>query len=240
MTHLGQRLSALIDGELDPAERDRVLVHLAKCDSCRGDAIALRTLKRRMSALGGDAAADGALTRKLMGLAYADGGFLTAGRFPTAGPQLAGAAAGAARWPESRPGWYFGAGAVAVFLAGISTAAFMVGGSQQVPAPKVTPAVDSYYLQHEMVTGMRPAVQSAPVQPATAQSGPAQTGSAQTGSAQTGSAQTGSAQTGSAQTGSAQPGAGHSGPVRSGTGQPGSGQPGTAQYFGKKAVLHSP
>ena len=44
MSHLGHRLSALIDGELDGMERDRVLVHLAGCDSCREDAVALRPM----------------------------------------------------------------------------------------------------------------------------------------------------------------------------------------------------
>ena len=58
MTHLGQRLSALIDGELDSEGRDRVLVHLAKCEPCRSEAVALRTLKRRMNALGGEAETD--------------------------------------------------------------------------------------------------------------------------------------------------------------------------------------
>ena len=52
MTHLGQRLSALIDGELDGSERERVLVHLAKCGSCRDEVAALRMLKRRMNAPG--------------------------------------------------------------------------------------------------------------------------------------------------------------------------------------------
>ncbi|HTP16427.1 MAG TPA: anti-sigma factor [Streptosporangiaceae bacterium] len=222
MSHLGQRLSALIDGELDPAERDRVLVHLAKCDSCRGEAVALRTLKRRISALGGETAADGALTRRLMGLAYADGGFLTAGRFPTAGPHPAGAIPAAARWTEQRPGWYFGASAVAVFLAGISTAAFMVGGSQQVPAPKVTPAVDSYYLQHEMVTGVRPAARPGPAHPAGGQVRPAGAGMA------------------AVRAGPARPGSVQSGAARSGAGQFGAAQHGSAQHAGKNAASHSP
>ena len=30
--HLGQRISALIDGELSDSERDRVLTHIAGCD----------------------------------------------------------------------------------------------------------------------------------------------------------------------------------------------------------------
>ena len=48
MTHLGHRLSALIDGELDAVERDRVLVHLARCEPCRDEAVALRALKRTL------------------------------------------------------------------------------------------------------------------------------------------------------------------------------------------------
>jgi anti-sigma factor RsiW len=157
VSHLGQRLSALIDGELDAAERDRVLVHLARCDPCRGEAVALRTLKRRMSALG-ETAADGALTRRLMGLAGPGEDYLRPQKFPTASlPQRPAAGQGSARWPDLRPGWYLGAGAVAVFLAGLGTAAFMAGGSQDLPAPKVTPAVYTYYTQHELMIGATPA-----------------------------------------------------------------------------------
>jgi RNA polymerase sigma-70 factor (ECF subfamily) len=54
--HLGERLSALIDGELSDTQRERVLAHLAGCEDCRREAVALRLLKRRMHALG-DAAA---------------------------------------------------------------------------------------------------------------------------------------------------------------------------------------
>ncbi len=178
MSHLGQRLSALIDGELDGAERDRVLVHLAKCESCRGEVLALRTLKRRMSALGG-AAADGALTRRLMGLAQQETGFgrpgfgqpgfarpgdklgpsgpVRSGAFPPADwPRFATAPAGSPPWPQSRPGWYAGAGAI-VLLASLGTAVFMAGGTAQRPGPQVTPSVDTYYVQHEIITGTIPA-----------------------------------------------------------------------------------
>jgi len=65
MSHLGQRLSALIDGELGHADRDRVLVHLARCEACRAEAVALRMLKRRMNALGGAAADSPALPYSL-------------------------------------------------------------------------------------------------------------------------------------------------------------------------------
>jgi anti-sigma factor RsiW len=155
MSHLGHRLSALIDGELDGMERDRVLVHLAGCDSCREDAVALRTLKRRMNALG-EAAADSAFTRRLMGLAQPSGAALqggharwsqlaASGSFPSHGGR------------EVRPSWYVAFGATAVVLVGVGTAAFFAGGSREQPEPKVTPAVDTYVLQHDLMTGIVPA-----------------------------------------------------------------------------------
>ena len=167
MTHVGQRLSALIDGELDGEGRDRVLMHLAKCESCRSEAVALRTLKRRMNALGSDGAlgsgadADSALTGRLMGLPILSGG-LDDGGVPLT-PWSAGTASlpfgGRLSWPEARPAWFVLGGAFTVFLAGLGTAAFMAGGSPQQPEPEphVTPAVDVYVLQHDLVTGEVPA-----------------------------------------------------------------------------------
>lgn len=52
MEHLGERLSALIDGELGTADHERALIHLAKCESCRFEADMLRRLKRRLTGLG--------------------------------------------------------------------------------------------------------------------------------------------------------------------------------------------
>ncbi|MBO0816711.1 MAG: zf-HC2 domain-containing protein, partial [Actinobacteria bacterium] len=67
MSHLGYRLSALIDGELGHAQRERVLTHLARCEPCRREAAALRALKQRMHALG-EATAGTALTDRLVAL----------------------------------------------------------------------------------------------------------------------------------------------------------------------------
>lgn len=53
MTHLGDRLISLIDGELDHDARDRVLAHLAGCRQCRDEAEAQRRLKDLMSGLDG-------------------------------------------------------------------------------------------------------------------------------------------------------------------------------------------
>lgn len=51
MTCLGERLTALVDGELGHDERDKALVHLASCEGCRAEADTLRALKRRLSSL---------------------------------------------------------------------------------------------------------------------------------------------------------------------------------------------
>ncbi|HEY6479877.1 MAG TPA: zf-HC2 domain-containing protein [Streptosporangiaceae bacterium] len=170
MSHLGQRLSALIDGELDSEDRDRVLVHLAKCEPCRAEAVALRTLKRRMNALGGETETDSALTGRLIELAG-----LAASLDARAGMGFASwSNASAARlggrlgWPEARPAWYVLGGAVSVFLAGLGTAAFMAGGSPQAPEPEphVTPAVDVFVLQHDLVGGAAPASPARPESPA--------------------------------------------------------------------------
>ncbi len=68
MSHLGDRLSAFVDGELGHDERDRLLVHLAACRDCRAEAAALRALKRRVGALG-DAVIDARLLALLLELA---------------------------------------------------------------------------------------------------------------------------------------------------------------------------
>lgn len=151
MNHLGHHLSALIDGELDDDERDRVLVHLARCEPCRGEAVALRTLKRRMNALG-ETAADAALTHRLMSLAGLAGLASQAQSSPDSRPGDAGRPS--AR--ELRPSWYVTAGAVAAVLVGVGTAAFVAGGGGDQPAPQVTPAVDTYMLQHDLMTGVVP------------------------------------------------------------------------------------
>ncbi|MEV1023927.1 zf-HC2 domain-containing protein [Streptomyces sp. NPDC050264] len=43
--HLGDRLAALVDGELDHDARERVLAHLATCPKCKAEADAQRRLK---------------------------------------------------------------------------------------------------------------------------------------------------------------------------------------------------
>jgi anti-sigma factor RsiW len=146
MSHLGQRLSGLIDGELDGDERDRVLGHLARCGWCRDEAAALRTLKRRMNALG-EAAAGAALTGRLMGLRDVS----DAGMWSRPGPDWQPAERG-----DPRVGRYFLAGSVVVFLAGLGTAAFIAGGEPQAqaPAPRLTPSVDVFVQDYGGMSGL--------------------------------------------------------------------------------------
>ncbi|WP_433497916.1 anti-sigma factor family protein [Sphaerimonospora sp. CA-214678] len=51
MSHLGERVSALIDGELGHTERERALAHLTFCADCRGEVEAMRALKNRLRAM---------------------------------------------------------------------------------------------------------------------------------------------------------------------------------------------
>jgi anti-sigma factor RsiW len=148
LTHLGQRLSALIDGELDGGERERVLLHMARCGPCRDEVAALRMLKRRMNDLG-EAAAGAGLTGRLMRLreSVLDGMPQPETGWPAGGWEFP--ASSAAR-PEQRAGRYFLAGSLVVFLAGLGTAAFIAGGDPQAQAPSspATPSVDVLVVPH--------------------------------------------------------------------------------------------
>lgn len=157
MSHLGLWLSAQVDGELEGVERDRVLNHLAGCQACRQEAVALRALKRRMTALG-ESVADSAIAGRLIERARSDAGLVA--QIP--GASWSSPSVPAARWlrqPWSRqswPGWRVVTGSAGTALFAIGVLAFMLGGGQgQRPVPKVTPAVDAYLMQHINDTGQR-------------------------------------------------------------------------------------
>jgi hypothetical protein len=145
--HLGQRISALIDGELSDSERDRVLAHIAGCDDCRQEAVALRALKQRMHSLG-EAMVDAALTGRLMAMAMPPDGRPWTARPPWRSRGV---------FPAAR---MLTAGLLASAVAGLGAVAFFAGGEQQTPGPKVTPAVDTFLVQHAIVTGDLPVTSS--------------------------------------------------------------------------------
>jgi anti-sigma factor RsiW len=142
VSHLGRRLSALIDGELSHSQRERVLAHLARCQPCRGEAAALRALKQRMHALG-EATAGTALTDRLVALGACY-------------PGQAGRGLSRRRWPVRS----IAAAGLAVVGLGLPVAAFLAGGSPRQPGPSVTPAVDLFVMQHEISTGDAPVTAS--------------------------------------------------------------------------------
>ncbi len=54
-SHLGASVSALVDGELDHPQRERVLAHLAHCLPCRAEVDAQRRFKQSLRVLVGPA-----------------------------------------------------------------------------------------------------------------------------------------------------------------------------------------
>ncbi|AWK11258.1 hypothetical protein SSP531S_19060 [Streptomyces spongiicola] len=65
--HLGDRLAALVDGELEHDARERVLAHLATCPRCKAEADAQRRLKSVFAAAAPPPPSEGLLAR-LQGL----------------------------------------------------------------------------------------------------------------------------------------------------------------------------
>jgi anti-sigma factor RsiW len=169
MSHLGHRLSALIDGELSGAERDRVLAHLAACATCRAEAKGLRELKGKMRGLA-DLMTDDALTRRLVAIAEpgdpvpprrrARRGAAPRPAFRTfTDVTPAGRWASGPRWRGSRGRRrrvrYVALG-VASCAVGLGVTAFTMGGGQEAPGPRITPPVEMYSVEHAITTGEVP------------------------------------------------------------------------------------
>lgn len=71
--HLGDRLAALVDGELNHDARERVLAHLATCAKCKAEADAQRRLKSAFAMSSSPSPSEGFLAR-LQGLPGGPGG----------------------------------------------------------------------------------------------------------------------------------------------------------------------
>jgi anti-sigma factor RsiW len=171
MSHLGDLVSALVDGELSGAELDRANAHLAACDICQAEANSLRRLKRELRALAESCAADG-ITGRLLAITGEDGlaaplparplerghrghrprgqGRPAGGRGPAYGP-VGGRPR--SRAPGRRRGRYMLWGTVSLVVVGIGTAAFGMGGSSGTPGPRITPQVEVFDVEHAMTSG---------------------------------------------------------------------------------------
>ena len=163
MSHLGDRLSALIDGELDGAERDRASAHLASCEQCRTEAAELRALKRKLSTLVSRAPAEAAMTRRLIAMTGPGGPLPPRRRLLRLAPSPQPAGRRETRRETRRPGprgpvrrRYLVFGAVSLVV-GLSTVAFTAGGGgQATPGPRITPPVEMYSVEHAITTGEVP------------------------------------------------------------------------------------
>ena len=98
--HLGDRLAALVDGELGHESRDRVLAHLVTCPKCKAEADAQRRLKNVFAEAAPPPLSESFLAR-LQGLPGGGdtddgdspldgGGFAGLGRYGTGGPGSSG------------------------------------------------------------------------------------------------------------------------------------------------------
>jgi hypothetical protein len=67
VSHLGSWVSALVDGQLAPAETERALAHVAACPTCADDVAAARQARRALS-VAADVAPDPELTARLLAL----------------------------------------------------------------------------------------------------------------------------------------------------------------------------
>ena len=159
MSHLGDRLSALVDGELDGAELDRAHAHLASCERCRAEAAELRALKRRLRGLTARAPAEADMTRRLIAITGPGGPLpprrrrmrLAPGPRPPGGRGTRGPGS---RRHARRRNLMLGAMS---FVVGLGILAFSVGGEgQAAPGPRITPPVEMYVVEHAITTGEIP------------------------------------------------------------------------------------
>jgi hypothetical protein len=72
VTHLGERITPLVDGQLAGDAAERASIHVAGCVGCREAVEAERLMKSRLATLGGPEPADD-LVRRLLDLAGPDG-----------------------------------------------------------------------------------------------------------------------------------------------------------------------
>jgi anti-sigma factor RsiW len=177
MSHLGDLLSALVDGELSGAELDRANAHLAACGACRVEARALRRLKHdlrslaepagvtdtdqitgRLLAMAAKAGADAQVPRQRKGGGPGGPGDLggrgprrlpATGRRTGTGPRTVRARVRRVALRRRRARYVLWT-TLSLIAVGIGTAFGMGGGST---GPKVTPQLEVFDAQHAVTSG---------------------------------------------------------------------------------------
>jgi anti-sigma factor RsiW len=173
VSHLGDLLSALVDGELSGTELDRANAHVAACGACRVEANALRRLKHELRSLA-EVSDCGDITKRLLAMSGQDGQ-PGPGRPATPVParklgrergqryRARAAGEGEMTGPYSaqpprrlitrRRGRYVLWSTLSLVVVGIGTAAFGMGGSASPTGPQITPQLEVYDLQHAITSG---------------------------------------------------------------------------------------
>jgi len=165
VSHLGELLSALVDGELSGAELDRANAHVAACGACRVEANALRRLKHELHSLADVSECDD-ITGRLLALAsQADRDapvrvrYLDRERDRRRQPPAArrrGPYSGLSprrRLTGRRRGRYVLWSTVSLVVVGIGTAAFGMGGGSGSTGPQITPQLEVFDVQHAIYSG---------------------------------------------------------------------------------------
>ena len=181
MSHLGDLLSALVDGELSGAELDRASAHVAACGACRVEANALRRLKHELRALAEVRDSD-EITSRLLAMtseAGPEGPIDPAAPGGSAIPSPRGRGHGrrhrrpagrratgdlySAVPSRRRRGRYVLWGTVSLVVVGIGTAAFGMGGGSGSTGPQITPQLEVFDIQHAITSGDVPFAEPADV-----------------------------------------------------------------------------
>ncbi|ROS23094.1 zf-HC2 domain-containing protein [Cellulomonas sp. PhB150] len=68
MSHLGSRISALVDGQLAPAATERALAHVATCPECAAELSAARAARTALASACGDVSPDADFAARLLSL----------------------------------------------------------------------------------------------------------------------------------------------------------------------------
>ena len=134
--HLGDRMAALVDGELGHDERDRALAHLARCADCRLAVQQERWVKARLQSLPA-----GEPSAAMLSSLFAAAGV-------PAPATAAGFSASTANTRRGRTGLVLaGAGSVSAAMFGVAYLLAGSGPSSAPAAPTVSPTVGQFSVQ---------------------------------------------------------------------------------------------
>jgi anti-sigma factor RsiW len=186
VSHLGERLTALVDGELNHDERDRALAHLACCEQCRAEADAQRRLKRRLRSLT-DVTPSADLLGRLQAMSEPGGPLPPPPRplpgaarppvMPRPGAQRLNGERPAGRGRGGRAGEeiqsrrrprrrYLALGVATFAVVGVGVVSF-VAGAEPGQLPRVAPALEQFAVEHALTSGDIPVTDKHPAEGST-------------------------------------------------------------------------